>query len=310
MPASTDSALDLRGTLIGAANPMGGWGYYRGKQSRIEPTCWAVLALGDQAPPDRLVSAVNFLLSCRGSSGLLDEDAGQPANFAFNGLAALTLQYVAAHAVASESAQLVSAAASANRGILAALMTHAGVTVASTPAIRQDGSLRGWPWIDGTFSWVEPTSWVMLAMKAAAPADRPAAAAARLDEAERVLFDRACSAGGWNYGNSAVFNQDLRPYVPTTALALMALQDRHDHPVVRASLDWLSRNQTSEPSGMALGLTAICLRIFGRSAGDVDTRLRATATADHFLDNLHVTAMALFSLDATRHEFTALRTIS
>ena len=293
MPASAISSSGLRQTLIDAANPAGGWGYYRGKQSRIEPTGWALLALHDQVPAAELASHLNFLQRLTRPDGLLHESPQYPVNFAFNALAGLTFRRLGA--------------LDAHRSVLRGLIGFAGVTVSPTPVIRQDGSLHGWPWIEGTFSWVEPTSWALLALKSAAPDDRPAAAPMRIEEGERVLFDRVCRSGGWNYGNSAVFNQDLRPYVPTTALALLALQDRRNHPVVQSSLDWLHRNQTSEESGMALSLTAICLRIFGVATDAVESRLREQAARADFLGNLHVTATTLFALDATRHRADALR---
>ena len=55
------SALDdLRQQLLDGRNADGGWGYYRGRVSRLEPTCWALLALGvDEAPPSG-----TFLAAC------------------------------------------------------------------------------------------------------------------------------------------------------------------------------------------------------------------------------------------------------
>ena len=58
--------------------------------------------------------------------------------------------------------------------------------------------------------------------------ERPTGSQERLEQAERLLFDRQCAGGGWNYGNSEVLGQKLHAYVPTTALALLALQDRRD----------------------------------------------------------------------------------
>ncbi len=40
-----DRLIDMRRALLSAANADGGWGYYPGKASRLEPTCWALLAL-------------------------------------------------------------------------------------------------------------------------------------------------------------------------------------------------------------------------------------------------------------------------
>jgi hypothetical protein len=34
-----------------------------------------------------------------------------------------------------------------------------------TPEFQQDHAHRGWPWIETTFSWAEPTNWCLLALK-------------------------------------------------------------------------------------------------------------------------------------------------
>ena len=43
----------LQHQLLETRNGDGGWGYEPGRTSRLEPTCWALLALGGaQAGPD------------------------------------------------------------------------------------------------------------------------------------------------------------------------------------------------------------------------------------------------------------------
>jgi hypothetical protein len=160
--------------------------------------------------------------------------------------------------------------------------------------------------MDGTFSWVEPTAWCALALKTS---DRRAApdAAARIQEADRLLIDRACVGGGWNFGSSAVLGQDLRPYVACTAIALLALQDKRTNPVVASGWKWLQQHRLSESSGLALALAAMCARIYGEPMPDVETRLRRLAATTAFLGNLHVTAMALYALLAETHGLKAFR---
>jgi hypothetical protein len=80
------------------------------------------------------------------------------------------------------------------------------------------------------------------------------------------------------------------------------LQDRRDHPTVQKSLEFLVRERLSEPAGMALALTSICLRVHGVPAADVDERLAAIAERHAFFNNLHITAMALYSLTAQEHD--------
>ena len=295
----------LRQTLVSSANASGGWGYYRGRASRIEPTVWALLALDAQTapaasraggpPPYVLDAHLAFLTRSRDAGGHVIDDASLPVNFGFNGQAALALRSLR-H---SSSAGLATA-------ILDGLMDKKGVVVAQSPQFRQDNSLQGWSWMEGTFSWVEPTAWCLLALKTS-DRRRTAAAAARIEEAERMLLDRACAGGGWNFGNSAVLGQDLRPYIATTALALLALQDRRKDQVVVQGWDYLREHRMTESAGLALALTALCCRIYGVPAADVEARLRDLAGRTGFLGNLHVLAMALYALTADSHGAKALR---
>ena len=66
-------AEDLRSSV----NEDGGWGYFQGKTSRIEPTCWAALALLDGRLAEDDGSLVNSALSLLGrwqrADGLLSE---------------------------------------------------------------------------------------------------------------------------------------------------------------------------------------------------------------------------------------------
>jgi hypothetical protein len=89
---------------------------------------------------------------------------------------------------------------------------------------------------------------------------------ARIDEAERLLIDRTCRPGGWNYGNATVMGRDLRPFVPTTALGLLALQDRRGHEVVARGLATLETLWREEISATAVGLSLLCLNVFARPA--------------------------------------------
>ena len=76
----------------------------------------------------------------------------------------------------------------------------------SEKVIGHDPSLVGWPWVDGTHSWLEPTALAILALCRAGLADHPRARAG-----VELILDRALESGGWNYGNKAVFGTELRP---------------------------------------------------------------------------------------------------
>ena len=202
--------MKLRDALLQRRNKDGGWGYAAGKLSRIEPTCWSLLALaaGSRNPIEWKV-----LADWPREAGWLIDLPGAPANFAFNALAALTMR---------SHSEGVGAATQIARQ----LVDVRGLKLEQGREIRQDNSLQAWPWIDGTFSWVEPTTLCLLLFKKLRATFSTPATAERISIAERMLTDRACTAGGWNYGGSNVYGQELFPYVPTTALGLLAMQDR------------------------------------------------------------------------------------
>jgi hypothetical protein len=99
-----------------------------------------------------------------------------------------------------------------------------------------DTSVRGWPWIGNTHSWVEPTSLVLLALEANGHGDHE-----RAREARRMLLDRQLDKGGWNYGNTAVFGQQLRAMPESTGLALNALAGKTPRKNVKKSITYLKR---------------------------------------------------------------------
>jgi len=294
---ASPAGLELQETLRASTNARGGWGYYPGKSSRLEPTCWALLALaaGGAAAAD-LETHARFLASCQQPSGWLLEDPKLPANVGFNALASFT-----GFALPQTSSDAI------RRRLFDALVGMKGIQAANELHSGQNNTLQGWPWIDTTFSWVEPTSWGVIALKTARRAGMQSAAAdARIGEAERLLIDRACRDGGWNFGNAIVLNQDLRPYVPTTALALLALQDRLNEPVVERGVAFLDAHWQDEISATATGLSLICLHVFGRPVDRLDARLREHAERALAFGNLHGIALALVAL-SVREKTNAFR---
>lgn len=267
--------VTLREKLLAHRNPDGGWGYSPGKASRIEPTCWALLAISRAANQQ---IEVEVLRRWPRQNGWLVDVAGAPVNYAFNALAALAqLPHPKGR---DESVRIATQ-----------LLDIRGVAFAQNKEIRQDNSLQAWPWIDSTFSWVEPTSLCLLLVKKLRSALPSAPAADRIAIGERMLIDRACQAGGWNYGGSNVYGQELFAYVPTTALALLALQDRPKEPAVAKALGWLQTDAQSEPSAHALALALIALNISRAPAPVLDNALRKHLQA-------HADAVAIAGLAA------------
>lgn len=248
--------------LLSARNSDGGWGYEPGRKSRLEPTCWALLALRSSPSESDQV-----LAKWPSGSGALFEHRGGLPNWSF-------------HALALATRLALNEASHADlRPLADALVVARGLAMKPSPAQRQDGSLQGWSWIDGTFSWGEPTAWALLALKKCRTrgiAGNDAEERIRVGEA--ILRDRVCATGGWNYGNSNVFGKDLPPYVPTTAIALLSLQDCGDESFVRHSVDFLEEQAGNHSSTRALALSTLALRRHGRSTSAVEGALRTWLT--------------------------------
>jgi hypothetical protein len=297
---------DILGILRTSVNADGGWGYSTRKTSRLEPTCWAILALrgagdgpGDEA---RVDAALALVASWQRAGGLLSDTPSAPTNLAFNGLAAIVAQNAlgAGRADGGSLKLLVGT-------LLAGISATGGVRLKQSAANRQDNHLVGWAWNEGTFSWAEPTSWCLLALKKARNLPGVVSAADRIDEAERLLVDRCCLSGGWNVGSSNVLGKELSPYVPTTAVGLLALQDRTALPEVVRSLAWLGGNWPRERSALALSMALIALRMHGRAVDEVERTIRAHVADSGLQGNLCSMALMLYALTGPRHEHSALR---
>ena len=287
----TQKTVTTHDTLLAIRNADGGWGYAPSKVSRVEPTCWSLLAMSRSSgrPID-----IEVLLRWKRQDGWFVDVPGAPVNYAFNALAALTLgmdPQGAAHALR----------------IASQLLEVRGMKFAQGKEIRQDNSLQAWSWIDATFSWVEPTAWCLLGLKRLTRVPRPPQILRRIDDGERLLADRACRQGGWNHSNSNMLGTELPPYVPPTAIALLALHDVAGAPHVTRALQYLEANQQAETGALALSLACVCLTVYGRPCEQAHSALDTQWRRSRFLDNLHVTALALYAATAEGHRCEAFR---
>ncbi len=116
------------------------------------------------------------------------------------------------------------------------LLEHSGMSLQeqALSADASDPTLRGWPWVADTYSWVDPTALGMIALKVTGHSNHP-----RVAEATRLLLNRKLPHGGWNYGNTIMFHKELRPMPENTGMALDALKSLTVRSNLELSLDYL-----------------------------------------------------------------------
>jgi hypothetical protein len=298
---TTELASRLREILLAGRNADGGWGYYPGKASRLEPTCWTLLSLlQDGGPEDAAVvdEGLRLLARWQRADGLIAEPL-LPPNLAFNGLASLVFASI------GPSVSSVRAAANSHDRLLAAIVATEPLTVGRLalllrPANPQDDSLVGWSWTPGAYAWVEPTALCLTALKRRT-GPRAERVQWRIEQAEKMLFNRQCQSGGWNAGNAESLGQPLRAYVPTTALAVLALQDRGESTSVKRAERYLIEGWRREPTGMALALTVVALHALRLPTDDLALALADAGARTGMVMNQAVIGMVRYALMIGAH---------
>lgn len=154
-----------------------------------------------------------------------------------------------------------------------------------------DGDLPGWPWVEGTFSWVEPTAWALLSLRRCQPD-----AHAAIEGAEALLADRQCSDGGWNAGTPDILGQPLFGYAYLTGLVLTALPPGHES--VAAGLAFLTAGSEGE-SPLNLAWSTLARAAHGGDPLPSALALAARADGDGgYSGRSDRTALALCALHA------------
>jgi len=281
--------------LQNTQNADGGWGAVPTRQSNTEATALALLALTScrEAKATHIERGLQWLTDLQNSDGSWPMRRSPSHGSWPTALATLAL--------ASFDGQRTRALTGArwllgNRGrSLGWWATLAYRMVPQKMAIQLDPSLIGWPWTRHGFSWVEPTAYALIALKRL-NADLGGAGDGQIREAEQLLYDRMCSGGGWNHGNSNAYGVAMPPYPETTALALIALQDRAADARNRASLQRLEEMMANGESGLSLSWTTLCLSFLGQDVALWQQRLARCYARSGFLQETRVVALALLAL--------------
>ena len=268
--ASTTTTVVFADALVGARSRDGGVGLGHGGPSEPEPTAVAALALDDR------LARAGLARNQRADGGFAARD-GRPESPSVSALAALAL--------------------ADDAGSSAKALDHALANRA--PQVGESGDddkdgRDGWGWTDDSYSWVEPTSRVLLATKILRPGDETSRS-----EAVRILGDRHCADGGWNYGSTSSKGVDLRGYAQTTAVALMGLQGEEPS-LVDPAVRFLQQRWRDEPGGLTLAQTAVALDLHGVEGGyEVREALAAAFRRTAFLGNVLAVAWAALATTPT-----------
>ena len=287
--------------LLSNQNSDGGWGAVAGRRSNTEATALALLALRSAAADTAITDkAIGWLVTRQLADG------SWPLNDSAKGPSWSTaLAILALSGLAEERDRVVKAGnwvleqAGGKPGLLARLM---GFLKGQKKVVRLNQDLIGWPWTTDNFSWIEPTSYYLMALKKVhqqLPAEK---VQERIVQAELMIYDRMCDDGGWNYGNSEVYGEKLWPYPDTTALALIATQDRRERQENQRSLRLLKDLALKADSGLALSWAAVCFTLYGQVDAALKNSLTERFAKTQFLGESKTVALAILAMgDGARH---------
>jgi hypothetical protein len=209
-----------------------------------EATIWAILALsGDSANRDLIMRARARLAADQLPDGRVCISREHPDAFWPTSLAVL-----AWHQSPDHQKNQVKA--------INFLLENSGKcwTKETNSPAAHDTNLKGWPWIAGTHSWVEPTGLAMVTLRIAGYGDH-----GRVQEGVRLLLDRQLPQGGWNYGNTMVFGHVLRPMPLSTGIALNALRSETPVETIQESLTFLRNKVVTLRTPQSLGWSLLGL---------------------------------------------------
>jgi hypothetical protein len=274
--------------LESSQNFDGGWGYGRGEPSTAEPTAAVTLALQDQPDPAVARSrGLDWLAAAQhrdGGWGLTREDAESGWQTAWGALA-LARSKLPDGAVDRAIGWLLK--------VKQLKLEDDEQQRETRKLLAIDPALRGWPWLPGQATWVEPTALAILALAEAPPTP---AISVRTDEAVRYLKDRRCTGGGWNVGNPVMLGASLLPRAEPTAWVLLALARLARDAIEPKDLAALRFCMQHDGGTLALAWGLLALRALGEDDPIASARLADMGnTETGWNNNPYHTAVAVLA---------------
>jgi hypothetical protein len=254
-------------------------GYEAGSVPAAEPTALAALALAAHGRGEAARQAGAALVAMQGTSGAVGVRSGEPTPGWPSSLAIVAWQVV----------DPIHFRERIDRAV-AWLLANRGKSIERSPDFGHNTELVGWAYAEQTHSWVEPTAFAVLGLRAVGMADHPATR-----EGVAILLDRQLPGGGLNYGNTMVLGQFIRPHVQPTGIALLALAGHRSPQAPREavvsrsetitmgsdrtakSIAWLRRSIGPETTPLSLGWAILGLRAHDAEPPQADEWLAAAA---------------------------------
>lgn len=232
------------------ALPGGGFPPRRGEAFRVDATAWGILTVQAVDPLHPLLNrARSRLAECQSDDGSVSITRGHAEAYWPTAVSVLAWKNSPSHK------------ANWQRGVQF-ILESTGRHWKNVPdePIQHDASIPGWPWIADTHSWVEPTALAVCALRSAGLSQHK-----RVSDGVRLLMNRQLPTGGWNYGNTKVFEKELHPAPESTGVALQALVGFVDEKEVGRSLDYLLAEVKRAYTPIALGWGLLGLAAWGRA---------------------------------------------
>ena len=276
--------------LLKAQHEDGSWGYNPVGVGTLEPTAVVIFAIQNISQASQSIQmAIKWILGFQNPDGgwgisPQDKESGWQTAWAV---------YVLNKSTMSKEA--------AARGVqwllnVDVMQVEDVESLAAGEKVAQiDFSLRGWPWLPGESSWVEPTALTMLGIRGNA---QVAEVDSRIEEGIRYLVDRRCAGGGWNVGNPVMFDALLPARVTPTALALLALKESSPQDILPADIETLRKGMFQEGGSMALAWGLVAIHALGEEDAEARAELFSMQDPDGSWDgNPYLTAISSMALD-------------
>jgi len=237
--------------LADKQNADGGWPYRRGA-SGTEPTAYAALAMLAAGEKARARKAIAWLRGLEGADGGWRPRPGVEDSTWVTALVALVPREEFGAAAHDRAVGWLVDVTGAESGAVVRLRSW---LLGEAP--NPDARFAGWPWMEGSAAWVEPTALAILALER-----EPERRNARLRAAEgrRFLMNRRCSSGGWNHGSTHAVGYATKEYPESTGRALAALAGEPKAALERSiglARGFLDESRSADAiNWLRLGLTA------------------------------------------------------